>query len=319
MDPLSDVLRIVRLSGGVFLDARFTAPWSVITNVEPEKLKLPVSASTQIIAFHYVVAGALVGHVLGEPAKRFTAGSLLLFPRNDLHVLGSADGLRATSADDLVMTDSGQGLWELQHGGGGEATHIVCGFLGCSSTFAPMAQTLPAMLSINIAETSSGGWIAESFGFAMQRLADGGVGGAATVAKLSELMFVEALRHYIEGLAPEGVGWLSALRDPSIGRALGLMHAEPQRPWSAEELADAVRLSRSTFADRFTGLVGQPPMRYLSLWRMQLAARALCETDRTIAQISAEVGYESEVAFTRAFRRHFGHPPAAWRKQTSER
>jgi AraC-like DNA-binding protein len=314
MDALSDVLRTLRLTGGVFLDARFTAPWSIATNVNPEKFKLFLGSSTQIIAFHYVVSGSLVAHVPGGPARELKAGALILLPRNDVHVLGSARELKAVPANTLVMTESG--LWEVRHGGGGDETHIVCGFLGCDSTFDPLISALPPLLSINVTDTKGGAWIEESFAFATQNLASDGVGAAAIVAKLSELMFVEALRRYMQELPEQESGWLAGLRDPAIGRALTLMHAQPQKSWSAEELADAVNLSRSTFAERFSALIGYPPIRYLTIWRMQVAARMLRETNRGIAQIAFDVGYDSEAAFNRAFRRELGRPPSAWRRET---
>jgi AraC-like DNA-binding protein len=317
MDTLSDVLRVMRLTGGVFLDARFTAPWSLVTNVQPEKMKLFLASATQIIGFHYIVSGRLIVHVLGGPPSELKAGELILLPRNDLHVLASARDLKSERANDIVLTDSGAGIWQLNYGGGGDETHVVCGFLGSDSTFNPVIAALPPLLTLNVAETPGGAWIAESFAFAAQHLASGAAGGATIIAKLSELMFVEAVRCYVEILPADETGWLSGLRDPAISQALALMHTQPQRDWSAEELAQAVNLSRSTFADRFTHVIGQPPMRYLTAWRMQIAAHKLRETRRTIAQISFDVGYESEAAFTRAFRREFGQPPSAWRKRTA--
>ena len=157
--------------------------------------------------------------------------------------------------------------------------------------------------------------MAESFAFAVHSLSSGSLGAETVVARLSELLFVEAVRRYVETLPAEQTGWLAGLRDKAVGAALNLMHADPQRGWSAADLAKAVNLSRSTFAERFTALIGRPPMRYLAGWRMQLAAKALRDTQRTISQISFDVGYESEAAFTRAFRREMGRPPAAWRRQ----
>jgi AraC-like DNA-binding protein len=261
------------------------------------------------------VSGRIVAHVVGGSPSELKAGELILLPRNDLHVLGSARDLKPALANDLVMTDRGAGIWQLNYGGGGDEAHIICGLLGSDSTLNPVIAALPPLLALNVAETPGGAWIAESFAFAAQHLASGAAGGATIIAKLSELMFVEAVRRYVEFLPTDETGWLSGLRDPAVGQALALMHTQPQRDWSAEELAQAVNLSRSTFADRFTNVIGQPPMRYLTAWRMQIAAHKLRETRGTIAQISFEVGYLSEAAFTRAFRREFGQPPAAWRKQ----
>lgn len=318
MDALSDVLRVVRLTGGVFLDARFTAPWSLVGNVEPDELKLFLNASPQVIGFHYVVAGKAVAYVVGGDPVELGAGEIVLLPLNDLHVLGSAYGLKSEPAGDVVVPDPGTGIWRVKHGGGGEETHIVCGYLGSTGDYNPVVAALPPLLTLNVAETPGGAWIAQSFAFAARQLEDASAGGATVISKLSELMFVEAVRRYIETLPPEETGWLAGLRDPAVGRAMALMHTRAKEDWTAETLASAVNLSRSAFADRFTQLVGMPPMRYLTNWRMQLAAQRLRDTRQTVAQIAFDVGYESEAAFTRAFRREMGQPPATWRKQLAE-
>jgi AraC-like DNA-binding protein len=318
MDALSDVLRVVRLTGGVFLDARFSAPWALAGNVRPEEMRLFLaSPSSQVIGFHYIVSGRLVAHVLGGEPVELGPGEIVLLPRNDLHVLGSAYGLTPEPASEVVMPDPGAGIWRVAHGGGGEETHIVCGYLGGASDQNPLIASLPQLLTLNVAETPGGAWIAQSFAFAAQQLAEGAAGGATVISKLSELMFVEAVRRYIETLPPEETGWLAGLRDPAVGRAMALMHTRAAEDWTAETLAGEVNLSRSAFADRFTQLVGMPPMKYLTTWRMQAAAQRLRDTRQTIAQIAYDVGYESEAAFTRAFRREMGQPPATWRKQAT--
>jgi AraC-like DNA-binding protein len=298
MDALSDVLRVVRLTGGVFLDARFTAPWALAGNVRPEEMRLFLaSPSSQVIGFHYIVAGRMVAHVLGGEPVELGPGEIVLLPRNDLHVLGSAFGLTPQPASDVVMPDPGAGIWRVTYGGGGEETHIVCGYLGGASDQNPLIASLPPLLTLNVAETPGGAWIAQSFAFAAQQLADGAAGGATVISKLSELMFVEAVRRYIEALPPEETGWLAGLRDPAVGRAMALMHTRAAENWTAEALASEVR--------------------YLTNWRMQAAAQRLRDTRQTIAQIAYDVGYESEAAFTRAFRREMGQPPAAWRRQAA--
>lgn len=314
MDALSDVLRVVRLKGGLFLEARLTAPWSVATSVDNAILGSSLGPDSRVIAFHYVVSGNLTAQAPGSPAMALRAGDLILLPRNDLHVLGSDAGLPSVPAGPLIQTGQGPGLWRVDYGGGGEETRLICGFLGGDPTIDPLVQTLPSLLSLHVSQTPAGPWIAESFAFAAQNMKNGAVAAAAAVAKLSELMFVEAIRRYVETL-PEGeTGWLAGLRDPVVGRSLALMHTDPQRDWSTEALAAAVALSRSAFADRFTALMGRPPGRYLTAWRMQLAAQMLRDTRRTVAQIAFDVGYDSEAAFTRAFRRELGQPPATWRR-----
>lgn len=317
MDALSDVLRVVRLTGGVFLDARFTAPWSITGRVEPDDLKPFLASSSHVIGFHYVVSGRLLAHLPDSAPIELNAGEIVLLPRNDRHILASASGLPTRKASDVVMPDPDAGIWCVNHGGGGDETHIVCGYLGGSGDQNSLIASLPAMLTLNVAETPGGAWIAQSFAFAAQQLSEGSPGGATVLAKLSELMFVEAVRRYVETLPPEQTGWLAGLRDSAVGRALALMHTRPAEDWTAESLARAVNLSRSAFAERFTQLIGSPPMRYLANWRMQVAAQRLRDTRQTIAQIGYDVGYESEAAFTRAFRREMGAPPATWRKQAT--
>jgi AraC-like DNA-binding protein len=239
----------------------------------------------------------------------------VLTPRNDMHILASAPNLSTIPAGAIVL--EGAGIGAVEFGGGGEETRMVCGYLGSDARTNPVVSALPAIFKLNVAATPGGAWIAQSFAFAAQQLAEGTAGASSIISKLSELMFVEAVRRHIESLPPEQTGWLAGLRDPAVGKALALMHTEPGRDWTAEGLADAVNLSRSAFAERFTSLIGQPPMRYLTNWRMQLAAHKLRENRGAIAQIAFDVGYESEAAFTRAFRREMGAPPATWRKQAA--
>lgn len=315
MDALSDVLRVVRLTGGVFLDARFSAPWAVLGNVRPDEYKPFLASPAQVIAFHYLVEGRMTANVVGGEPVELKAGEIVLVPRNDLHILASDPKLPPKPAEDFAAAADPTGIARIVWGGGGEETRMVCGYLGSDTPDNPLIASLPPLLTLNVADTPGGAWIAQSFAFAAQELASAGVGAATIIAKLSELMFVEAVRRHIETLPPEQAGWLAALRDPAIGRALALIHTKPSHPWTAEDLAHEVALSRSSFAERFTQLVGRPPMTYVGNWRMQVAANKLRENRQSIAQIAYDVGYESEASFTRAFRREFGAPPAAWRKR----
>lgn len=314
MDALSDVLRVVRLTGGVFLDARFTAPWSLSGNVEAAEFKPFLASPAQVVAFHYVVEGRMTTQVGTQAPVELRAGEIVLLPRNDLHVLASDPNLAPIPAGTVIGEAPPTGIPSVRWGGGGEETRMICGFVGTDMPDNPLIAALPPILTLNVAETPGGAWIAQSFAFAAQELASAGTGAATIIAKLSELMFVEAVRRHIDTLPEEQTGWLAALRDPAIGRALALLHTKPAHPWTAEDLAKEVALSRSSFAEKFTQLVGRPPMNYLANWRMQVAANKLRENRQPIAQIAYEVGYESEAAFTRAFRREFGAPPAAWRK-----
>jgi AraC-like DNA-binding protein len=315
MDALSDVLRVIRLTGGVFLDGRFTAPWSVSGMVEPEEIKAFADRPAQVISFHYIISGRLIACLPGGPPVELHGGEIVLLPRNDVHILASAMDVTPVPAG--LIVGEGAGIGKFEYGGGGAETRMVCGYLGSDLQTNPIVAALPPLLKLNVASTPGGEWIAQSFNFAAQQLADGVAGGATILSKLSELMFVEAVRRYIEGLPPEETGWLAGLRDPAIGKAMALMHTKPEHDWCAEELAQHVNLSRSAFAERFSCLIGQPPMKYLTNWRMQIAAHKLRENRSTISQIAFDVGYESEAAFTRAFRREMGAPPAAWRKQAA--
>jgi AraC-like DNA-binding protein len=193
---------------------------------------------------------------------------------------------------------------------------VLCGFLGAEDSFGPLLSSLPSVLKLDVRATPLGTWIESSFRLAVSQIAAGRVGSSSVIAKLSELLFVEAVNHYVAALPADRRGWLAGLRDANIGRALAMLHANPARDWTAEELAIDVGMSRSGFAERFNALVGQPPMQYLTMWRMQLAAQRLRESREAIAQIAYAVGYESEAAFNRAFKREFGAPPAAWRRRS---
>jgi AraC-like DNA-binding protein len=305
----------VRLVGGVFLDAEFTSPWCVTSKVGPEDCRPFMTDPAHLIAYHYVIAGRLLLEADGNPPVEVQAGEIVLLPRNDSHRLGSTLDLTPVEAETLIQPPGDSGMAHIAYGGGGERTRIVCGFLGSDSRQDPLLATLPAVLKLNVREGAAGDWIESSFRFAAGELAAEGVGSAAVLSKLSELLFVEAVRHYVATLPPEGKGWLSGLRDPYVGRALALMHARPVHSWTAQTLAREVGLSRSAFAERFTSFVGEPPMRYLALWRLRRAAQRLRESHAPLARIAFEVGYESEAAFSRAFKREFGVPPAAWRKR----
>lgn len=312
MDPLYDVLRTMKLSGGVFLDAEFTAPWCVSAHVGPEDCEPFVPEPVHVIAYHYVVSGRCLLQVEGELPVSVEAGEIVLMPRNDRHKLGSAMTLRPVSAEHLIQPGADGGLARIRYGGGGERTHILCGFLGTDAQNHPVVAILPRVLKLSVEDGAAGEWIASSFRFAAQQLRDGSAG---VLAKLAELLFAEAVRRYVAASPPAQTGWLAGLSDPVIGRALALMHGRVADPWTTEELARQVGLSRSSFAERFTSLIGEAPMRYMTRWRMQLAADRLRD-GQPIARVAYEVGYESEASFHRAFKREFGLPPAAWRRQS---
>lgn len=313
VDALSDVLAAVRLSGAAFLDAEFSAPWCIAAHVGPEDCRSLGPAPAHIIAYHYVVDGRLLLSV-GEAAPlEVGAGEIVLLPRNDPHRLASAPGLAPVQVDPFIRPPAADRPAFLRHGGGGESTRIVCGFIGCDAPHNPLLSTLPSVLRPAVKDDDDT-WFRSSFHRAAGEFAQGGIGSATVLGKLAELLFVEGVRRYLMTLPEEQTGWLAGLRDPIVGRALGLLHAHVAEPWTTEILAREAGLSRSAFAERFTELIGMPPMKYLAGWRLQLAATRLRDSPRSTAQIAYDVGYESEAAFCRAFKRHFGKTPAAWRK-----
>jgi AraC-like DNA-binding protein len=318
MDALSDILRVVGLSGGVFMDAEFTAPWAVAGKVAPELCRPFMVQPQQVVCFHYVLEGGFILRSADGETCEVGEGEAVMLPRNDMHVFGSDLAVQAVGAGELMHAPHPLGVARIEHGGGGARTRLTCGFLGGNEQLGPLLSSLPALMKIDLAEMPGGDWIGRSFGYAAQTLADGDPGSATVLTKLSELLFVETVRRYLSTLPPDQTGWLAGLRDPAVGRALSLLHAAVDRDWTSDALAQEVGMSRSTFADRFTTVVGQPPMRYLTTWRMQVARQHLQETRRTIAQIAHEVGYESEAAFARAFRRECGAPPATWRRRSTQ-
>jgi len=314
LDALWEVLRAVKMTGGVFLDTRFTAPWCVSASFTPDQCRPFLTDAVQIIAYHYVVGGRMLIMVEGESPLEVRAGETVVLSRNDPHILGSAMNMRPVGTERLIQPGDGGRLARIVHGGGGEPTQLICGFLGSDQHRNPLIATLPRMLKVDMVTAGSSDWIEASLNFALKGLQEGKIGSPAVMSRLSELIFVEAVRNYAASLAPEQKGWLAGMRDPIVGRALALMHGRVNHPWTTEQLAREVALSRSTFSDRFASLVGMPPMRYLTAWRMQLAKEQLRSGHRSIAQVGYEIGYQAEEAFTRAFKREFGMPPTAWRK-----
>lgn len=315
MDALSEVLRLIRLTGGVFLDASFSAPWSVLSHIVPEDCRLVTAEPASVVGFHYVLDGRMQVTVEGNAPVEVRAGELVMLPRSDPHTLASAPGLPTVIGRDLIHVAQEGAMGRIDYGGGGDMTRMICGFVGSETRRHPLFDTLPHILTLDLNGRRGEDWIATSFRFAAQEVLAARPGSAMMLAKLSELMFVEAVREYVAGLPAERQGWLAGLRDPAVGRALALIHARPAHPWTVEALAGEANLSRSAFAERFTELVGVPPMSYFTTWRMQVAAQSLRETRRSIAQIAETVGYESEATFARAFKREIGTAPGRYRVQ----
>lgn len=305
---------MLRLTGAVFLDADFSAPWCVLTE-GGHALKLP-GAGPNTIFFHVITEGRCQARLSdGGETVDLGPGDLIMLPRDDAHLLASDVRLKPTDAETLVQPITRGGMMRIDHGGGGEKTRLVCGFLGCDERLCgPMLESLPRILRVPLGEGPATAWLKALLDTAKRESAEARPGGQTVLAKLSEILFVEALRRYIEQLPEQQRGWFAALGDRFVGRALALMHDRTSHEWTVDELASNVGLSRSSLAQRFTDYLGQPPMQYLTRWRLTVAAQRLRSEQIPLARLAADSGYESEAAFNRAFKRALGETPAAWRR-----
>jgi AraC-like DNA-binding protein len=319
MDALSDVLRVMRLKGGVFLHADFSAPWCLSVTANPENCAPFMGDAVHIIPYHFILEGVMRVRVPDGSELAIEAGESVLFPHNDTHLMGSDLGLTPVPGDALVRTASDGGLATIDHGGGGARTRMVCGFLGAEAVRgSPMLDALPAMLRLDTRDSGSSAWIQSTFRYAAERIAAGDTGSEVLMSKLSELLFVEAIQRYAASLTTDEIGWLAALKDPYVSRALALLHARVAESWTVDALGREVGLSRSALADRFGAILGMPPMQYLATWRIHAAAHELLNSGKSILQVAQEVGYDSEASFTRAFKRVMEAPPATWRRERQE-
>jgi len=318
MDALSDVLKSVRLEGAVYLNAEFTAPWCVSARFGLATARARLAGAENVLYFHYIAEGGFKVRLADGEVHDAAAQDLVIFPQEEFHVMGSDLQLAPVETASLLAPNVARDtdVVQLRHGGGGEPTRIVCGFLACNRSMSRLLfDPLPRVLVVPMRDGPASLMLRELLRAGVRESAASRPGAESLLAKLSELMFVEAMRVYVESLPPGGKGWLAGVRDTHVGRALALLHAQPKRDWTVEELAHEAALSRSALAERFASTVGEPPMQYLMRWRLTLAAAALRSSNRAIARIAEESGYESESAFNRAFKREFEVPPAAWRRQ----
>lgn len=315
MDVLSDLLRAVRLTGAVYFDIRARAPW-VAESPAAERVGGRVMPEfEQVIFFHIVLDGHCWAALPDGPSEavRLGPGDAIVVPGGDRHVMSSDPGMRAEPAMDIYRHRSSLPYVFNDLGGGGAPTRYACGFLGYDRPFNPVLETLPRLMHVVAARP--GAELLVDLARAALRESENPQPGAETLlGKLGELVFVQAIRQHVATLPADATGWFAGLRDRQIGQALALMHGEPAARWSIATLSDRVGLSRSTFAERFATLVGVAPMHYLADWRLQLAAHAIDARGLSIAQAAAAVGYDSEAAFNRAFKRRVGLPPGAWRR-----
>ena len=313
-DTLSDLLRTVRLTGAAFFDFQAGAPWAEMQPSGTDLANSVLPGVQHLIPYHAVVAGCCFGGLVDGEQIRLEAGDVIVFPHGDAHVMSSAPGVPARLDLDRYRQPACQLPVAVRVDGvDGERTQLVCGFLGCDvRPFNPLIGALPRVLHVGDRPGPNGGWLAQLVQVALAESRSRRSGGESVLARVSELLFVEAVRRHLDSLPADRTGWLAGLRDPQISRALAVLHERPAFGWTLQALAHEVALSRSVLAERFMQLVGQPPMHYLANWRMQVAAGSLARGDK-VASVALEVGYDSEAAFSRAFKKLVGRSPSTWR------
>lgn len=322
-DPLSEVLRTVKLTGALFFVVDATSPWGVEVPRADLFGPLILPRAQHIVSYHIILQGSGYASIPGMKPMRFAAGDVVVFPHADSYAMLSRPNQKPeltpdTSLDFFREMAAGRLPFTIEEGGGGaERAKFVCGFLGCDlRPFNPLLEALPRLLHVKRASGEPSDLLDGLIGLTLAEAQVQRVGGESIRLGLSELIFIEVVRRYLATLADGQTGWLAGLRDPAVGRALSLLHERPANPWTLEELARAAGASRSVLADRFTHLVGHPPMQYLTRWRMQLAARLLADGTRKVSAVGLDVGYASEAAFSRSFKRIAGMSPAAWRDRS---
>lgn len=311
MDPLSDVLRAVRLTGAYFYLVEAGAPWSVSAVPAQQLAPRILPGVEHLISYHILIEGRCWGGLEGEEPVELAAGDVLIFPHGDAHGLGSS----RESWINAHLTDTTPARYPetVLLGDGARETRFVCGFLGCDARpFNPLIASLPRVLHV---PRAAGGWLSTFPEQVVRESRATHAGSDTMLTRMAELMFIEVVRRHLQTLGTEQVGWLAALRDPVVGAALSLMHERPAYDWSLPELAREVAASRSVLAERFTHLVGMPPMQYLAQWRLQLATELLMRDSAKVSAVGMQVGYDSEAAFSRAFKRATGAAPAEWRRR----
>ena len=323
-DALSEVLRTVKLSGALFFLVEASSPWGVDIPPASEFAAILFPRARHIVSYHVVVQGSGWASVGGQPAVRFDAGDVIVFPHGDSYAMLSEPGgtpalPRAQALGFFRAMAAGELPFIVPEGGGGpERARFVCGFLGCDTRpFNPLLATLPRLMQVRSAGAAQGDMLDRLVALTLAEAEQRRPGGERMRTGLGELMFVEIVRRYIAGLPGHGTGWLAGLRDPVVGRALALIHARPAQPWTLETLAAESGLSRSALAERFARLVGYPAMQYLARWRIQVAARLLADGTAKVGAVGREVGYASEAAFSRSFKKLAGMSPADWRDRGS--
>jgi AraC-like DNA-binding protein len=316
MDVLSEVLRVVRLEGALFFNAEFSAPWCIRATRASDIARYLSLRPGHLIMYHFLTEGRAYATLPDGQRQELTAGDIVVLPQGDAHLLGNGPTVKPVEVLPAFSRNLTGGLKLARFGGGGEVTRFVCGFLVCEPRLSEVFLAgLPPMFRVHVAKEPAGQWLEHSIRFSVEEVGDSCAGSGPVLARLSEVLFVETLRRYINEMPPEQLGWLAGARDATVGQALALLHKEPAHPWTISHLARRVGLSRSRLAEHFRHFLGASPMAYLAQWRLKLGAEILQSTEHSVAEVAAAVGYGSEAAFNRAFKRKFDCPPAQFRRQ----
>lgn len=313
---LSDLLGSMHLSGVVLFSVVFREPWGLVSPAARELSKMLPFHTEHIIPFHIIAEGGCWLELRDSETVWMEAGDAVLLPYGDIHVLHGREAAVNTPAQQLLPPPPWPDILRVKHGGGGGLTHIVCGFVQCDELlFHPVLRHLPALMHVSPGRVPDDEWLASTIRHTAQEASRADSGRRSMLPRLTELMFVEILRQHMQGLSTDEVGWFAAVNDPVVGTALKWLHTAPLEDWSVDRLARCVGVSRTVLAVRFKHFLNMPPMHYLTRWRLQLAAQRLKATDAPMKGIAGQAGYESEAAFSRAFKRHFGFSPADWRRR----
>ncbi|MFA7429622.1 MAG: AraC family transcriptional regulator [Rhodospirillaceae bacterium] len=319
VDVLSDVLRAVRLTGAVYYDFKLTSPW--VAQAPPTRIIAPVvmPGVQHVMEYHVLTDGACWGGLLDGEPWLMEAGDVIVFPHGDPHAMSSSPGMRAEPDMSIVLPPNDRLPFVFGGGGGGpDRAHLICGFLGCDRMpFNPLLAALPRAILLKSRHGPDPGWLDRFIDLVRREVEDRRAGSRDMLSRLAEIMFVDVVRRHLDQVPEAQAGWLAGLQDVHVGRALAALHARPAHAWTLEELAAEAGLSRSVFAERFMQLLGLPPIQYLARWRMQMAATLLAQGSESIALIAVQVGYDSEAAFSRAFKKMVGLAPGAWRRRKS--
>lgn len=319
MDALSETLRVVHLIGAIFINARFTAPWCYQSPRADSAAPLLEPDAERVVIFHLITEGECYVELEGEPPVRLMAGDAVVFPQGHAHRMTSRPGLAPAQGGRLDAVLSRRPR-HISYGGGGATTRLLCGYLACDARLARLLLGgLPPVLKVNVRGSNAGMWLESSVRYALAEARSPRPGGAGVLAKLAEVLFIEMLRLYMNEQHEGRTGWLAAVADRIVGAALSALHKSPAQAWTVEELARVANTSRSVLAERFQQMVGSSPMQYLTTWRMMLAANLLSGSNAPLSRIAEDVGYQTDTAFIRAFRREFGSPPATWRRNQTRR